>query len=481
MKGQVRLKGGTKGYNAAGAGAGGGGKGGKNGKGGKGDQWPQPWASSPQTGPKAPGIQNPVPCSNMGGQAWGGKGANTINYKLAQENPSYKAQASQVWLDAARGIFGADSKEVEMAEKAAAAAQQEAESRRTPQERATALREDRTSYIDAIAKRVRRIQSLQKQRQEFDDELVAIDCENKQDFEHVAHLDQKIEEYELQSGLKKPIPTGGQLNMQPKEMLKRRLQDTVQLAKAAIEATGALDVPDKLREYMAALKVLQGKSADLTATDEIMSATDVAPPDDEREAEEQGEPKAKTPRRQEQDTVTQDAAMAESEAPQEAPWTEVLGPMAKRAQKLADKTFQDIAKKLQTPSPTVGPSKGKACGKGGATKGNGKGPLAVFKQSTTAAGNASQTPRPQEGADRGAPPMVPGVPFPPAGGTPPTAQATSLSTGSATPARPLAPGEQPAQTSTGLPRPQLSEEEWKEVLANRGGRWPPHIVHRLHV
>ena len=426
-----------------------------------------------QSGPKAPGIQDPLQHSSGSATKGAGKGAvaNTISYRRAQEDPNFKVQAAQNWLQSAKEIFGGDSKEAEMAEQAVAAARQEAENRRTPQERAEEMREKRNSYIDAITKQVLRIRQLQQQRQAIDDELTAIDCQHKLEFENVATLDKQIEEYEMQAGLQKPIPTGGSLDMQAKERLKRRLQDIRPIAKEAIDATGVLDVPDKLREYDAAVEVLLGKVADLTAVDEIMSATDVAPSDDERDAEAHTEPpKAKTPRTQQPDTATHDAAMAEGGESQDGSWTEVLGPQAKKAQKLAAKSFQDIAKRLLIQPPTAAPSKGKASAKGGATKGKGKGPLAVVKQLPTIESNASQAPRPQAGADHAGPPLVPGVPFPPAGGTPPKVPAMSLSTGAASPAQASASGETAAPKASGAAGPQLSDEEWKEILANRGGR-----------
>ena len=71
-------------------------------------------------------------------------------------------------------------------------AQQEVDSRKSPAQRATDLRGDRTAYIDAIASGVQRIQILQAQQDEISAELEKIDVENRQALEHLTALDAQI-------------------------------------------------------------------------------------------------------------------------------------------------------------------------------------------------------------------------------------------------------------------------------------------------
>jgi hypothetical protein len=116
--------------------------------------------------------------------------------------------------------------------------------------------------------------------------------------------------------------------------------------------------------------------------------------------------------------------------------------------------------------PPVGKAKGSGKSKGAATaQGKGKGP--ATQSPTVVSNRRSQW-------DVGAPPLLPGVQFPPAGGVQGTAM--SSPTTSATP--PPTAG-QSSSSSAGQPagegqsKPgvtmQYTEGEWKEILDNRGG------------
>ena len=129
-------------------------------------------------GPKAPGRQQNHLQSGHGGPGGKGagagaeasRGANGINYKRAKNDPVYRAQS---YLDTAKELFGANSKEATAAAQAVDEARKEADSRKTPAQRATDLRADRITYIDAIAERVQRIKSLQVQHDELSAEAGA--------------------------------------------------------------------------------------------------------------------------------------------------------------------------------------------------------------------------------------------------------------------------------------------------------------------
>ena len=465
-KGQGRR--GPKGGNAKGSGAGAG----HGGKGGSG--------APPGGGPKAPGRQ-----PNHLQQGYGGKGGgaeapvarDNITYSKAKTDPLCRAQ---YMLETAKDLFGENSREAEDAQKAFQAAKQEADNRKTPAQKAMGLRSHRTTYIEAVASGVQRFQTLQEQQQEITEELERIDLDNKQNLERIQELDAKTAALEAEGGLKAPIATGGQFSMAPEDLLQRSLQATVKQAQAAIQASGALDAPDRLREYEIALGVLQGKAMSLMR-DDVSDMSDVA-----SDTEDKNEPpRAKTPRRDEPNTDSYDAAMqpreeAEEEQDDELAWTKVLGPQARRAQreqKLAARTIQDIAKRLQMQSST-GQAKGKSKGSG-KSKGPGKGPLAVFAQSPTEASNPPDAPtrtRPSRW-DEGAPPLLPGTRFPPAGGLQSSAT-PSPTEGAATSATP-AEGQAQAPAATRVPTVQLSDGEWKEVQQNHGGGWPPCLVRTL--
>jgi hypothetical protein len=109
-----------------------------------------------QGGPKPLGLQPRQ--KGTGGKGAAPKGAgggdnHSITYSKAKSNPLSRAE---YWRDQAVDLFGPDSAQAADAEKAYVAAKTEAESRRTPAEKAVALRQDRNSYIDAIASKVRR-------------------------------------------------------------------------------------------------------------------------------------------------------------------------------------------------------------------------------------------------------------------------------------------------------------------------------------
>ena len=154
----------------------------------------------------------------------------------------------------------------------------------------------------------------------------------------------------------------------------------------------------------------------LTKKDATMEEVDI---DSDLVSDIEGEPRAKTPRREEAHTVTSSAAMP-TEEDADLAWTQVLGPAARRAQrggKLAAKT-QDVEKRLRTQS-----APGQAIGKG-KPKGRGKGPgKGVVVGATSGASEVPQA----GGKDKpsrwgqGAPPLVPGARFPPAGGIAPGA------------------------------------------------------------
>jgi hypothetical protein len=246
-------------------------------------------------------------------------------------------------------------------------------------------------------------------------------------------------------------------------LLQTTIQNTYTHFQKALVATGAKDAHDKLREFEIAMGEFQGKAMAIMRPDAEMASNDGLY-SLESDIEQEGEPKAKTPRRTEPDIITSSAGIPPAES-EEAEWTKVLGPQARRAQRehrLAHKSMQEIARRIQTPSATMQPKgEGRAKG-GGKGKGPGKGPLFVFKV-PPAEGPAPKAARPSRW-DVG-PPLPPGTSSPPAGGP----QSTPIPSATEGTSSSSAPTAESAQKETSGVTVQLSDGEWKEVLANRGG------------
>ncbi len=247
------------------------------------------------------------------------RGVNTIDYKRAKNDIVYRAQS---WLDTATELFGANSKEAESAAQAVQEARREAESKKTPAQRATDLRADRITYIDSIAERVTRMRALQEQQDSISAELEKLDGETRQAVESVTLLDEQIAKLEAEGGLKAPVKPGGQLNMSPDEILQRSLRDTIKHAQEAIHASGfgQYEANDRLKEYEVALGELQGRAMSIMQPDADMSEVGSLDSDN------QDAPKAKTPRRNAPHTVTSSAAVpAEDAEDDESTWTQSTG------------------------------------------------------------------------------------------------------------------------------------------------------------
>jgi hypothetical protein len=178
----------------------------------------------------------------------------------------------------------------------------------------------------------------------------------------------------------------------------------------------------------------------------------------------EGEPKSKTARRTEPDPITSRADIATEAVEAEEEWTQVLGPQARRAQKehrLALQSIQDIAKKIQMSSTTMPAQRaGKAQGKGKG-KSSGKGPIRVVRP---AADTIKPTERPSRW-DVGPPPLS-SANFPPAGALWSSSSAPAPGEAASSSAAPISEDVQAKKTGITV---ELSDGEWKEVLANRGG------------
>jgi hypothetical protein len=365
--------------------------------------------------------------------------------------------------DMAKSIYGEESTEAQDASRKVEAAIQAREETRTPAQRATSLREDRVKYIDAIAKGVQRIQALQSQQEEIESELAKLDSENRLAVERLTTLDEQIAGYELAAGLSTPLQAGGQVSQKPADQVQEQIKGIFAPVQKALEASGVTDVADRLRAFEIAMGELQTKTMDILRPDADMAENDELNNSDSDLDED--EPKSKTARRDEPDTINSKADMAtEAETAEEA-WTLVLGPQARRAQKehkLAQKSMQDIAKKLQMSSATAqGQNAGNVKGKGKG-KGHGKGPLRVVRGVTSTDQPTRRPSRWDEG-----PPLVQGTEFPAAGAlwsSPPSAPtAGAASSSAAAPSQAGGPKDTPTVTM------ELSEGEWREILANRGG------------
>ena len=438
------------------------GKGGKGAASGKGQG-----GKGPQTGPRTPGFQNHL-------QKGSGKGTtattatagprpnNVISYNKNKfkTDPVYAAKAMH---DMAKSIYGEESTEAQDAARKVEAAIQAREETRTPAQRASSLREDRVMYIDAIAKGVQRIQDLQRQQEEIESELAKLDSENRLAVERLTTLDAQIAGYELAAGLQQPMQAGGQISQKPADQVQERIKGIFAPMQKALEESGVKDVADRLKAFEVAMGELQTKTMDILRPDADMAENDELNNSDS-DLEEQ-EPKAKTARRDDEDTINSTAEIpSEAETAAEA-WTLVLGPQARKAQKehkLAQKSMQEIAKKLQMSSATAqGQSAGSIKGKGKG-KGTGKGPLRVVRDVTNTEAPARRPSRWDEG-----PPLLQGTEFPAAGGL--WSSASSAPTAGAAASSAAAPSQMDTQSAKPPITMQLSEGEWKEILANRGG------------
>ena len=419
----------------------------------------------PQTGPKPIGRQDHLQAgSGKGATAATPKPGHVVSYNKSKfkSDPVYAAQS---WLEMAQTIYGEGSKEVTDAAQKVAEAIKSADEKRTPAQRATRLREDRITYIDAIAKQLQRTQHLQLQQEEISAELAALDEENQQALARLKELDEQIAMFELAAGLPGPLQAGGQVSQEPVDQVQTKIQALFTPVQKIVEASGAKDAQDKLKEFEILMGEFQSRTMAIVRPDTEMEQHDELNTSDSDLDE--GEPKPKTARRSEPNTVTSKADIATDAEDDEETWTQVLGPQARRAQKanrLAQQSIQDITKRLQTTSPTwqqsqrVDATKGKGKGKG---KNPGKGPLCVLRTATASDQSTERQSKWSEG-----PPLLPGTGFPPAGAlwNPPQATASDGAASSS-----AAPNPETGQAKpTGI-TVELSEGEWKEVLANRGG------------
>ena len=208
------------------------GKGGPKGAspGGKGN-----FGKGPQSGPKTPGRQDPLQKGSGKGAAVEPKPGNVVSYNKNKfkSDPVYAAQS---WLEMAKTIHGEDSKEATEAAQKVDAAIRAVDERRTPAQKATRLREDRTNYIEAIAKGVQRIQHLQQQQEEISAELEKLDGEHRLALERLTTLDEQIATYELAAGLHDPLQPGGQVSQEPAERAQTRIQDIFKPLQKELEA-----------------------------------------------------------------------------------------------------------------------------------------------------------------------------------------------------------------------------------------------------
>ncbi len=435
------------------------GKGGKGANPGKGKS-----GKGPQSGPKLPGRQDHLQKgSGKSSTATAGtKPESVVSYNTNKfkTDPVYAAKAMH---DMAKSIYGEECQEAQDASQKVEAALKAVEERRTPAQRATSLREDRSKYIDAIAKGIQRTQHLQSQQEEIEAELGKLDSENRLAVERLTTLDEQIAQYELAAGLRAPLHAGGQISQEPADQVQEKIKDIFAPVQKALEASGGADVSDKLKEFEIAMGEFQTKTMAIMRQDAEMAENDELNNSDSDLDE--GEPRAKTARREEPDTVTSKADIATEAENAEEEWTQVLGPQARRAQKehrLAQKSMQDITKKLQMSSAAVQlQSAGNVKGKGKG-KGPGKGPLRVVKPATT---GDKPTERPSKW-DVGPPPLS-GANFPPAGAlwsSSPSAHSAGAASSSA-----AAQSKEDGQTRTPGVTVELSAGEWKEILATRGG------------
>jgi hypothetical protein len=300
-------------------------------------------------------------------------------------------------------------------------------------------------------------------------ELEQIDGETQDAMEAVTVLDREIAKLELEAGVAQPRPAGKQHT--PEDQLHQALRETVKRFGACLRASGVEESEAARREseYAMELGVFQGKTMLILRgkDDEEVSDMSVGTPESDKEDAGREEPESKERRRKEP-TTENDAPMPQQEEEmEEQPWTTVLGPRAKRAQKqhkMASTTMQEISKRLSQPS--AGKAKGSGKAKGAAAvQGKGKGP---------AIPSPTDVRRPRSQWDVGAPPLLPGTQFPPAGGL----QAPAMSSPTIPATQPPAPGQSSSssagqQAGGGQARPgvtmQYTEGQWKEILANRGG------------
>ncbi len=407
-------------------------------------------------GPKTPGIQELLPKGN-------GKGAgpqerptgNVVSYNKNKfkSDPVYAAQS---WLEMARTIHGEHSTEAEEAAKKVTEAVKAADERRTPAEKATRLRADRSSYIDEIAKGVHRLQHLQLQKEEIEAEMGKLDSEHRLALERIHTLDEKISMFELDAGLHNPLQPGGQVSQKPSERAQSRILDLFKPLQKDLEESGTADIQEKRKKLEIALGVLQNATMELMRKDAEMEDPDVLNKSDSEL--EDGEPRHKSAKKEEAEETS-----ADMEAEEE--WTTVLGPQARRAKKehkLAQKSLQEITRKIQMSSSTRQPQSSsieKGKGKGKST-GKGKVPIVL----RPAADPSTPTVLPSRWEQ--GPPLSAGTGFPLAGALW-SATAASSSSG-ATPSA-TAPSEAAGTTERIDTTYELSEGEWKEMLANRGG------------
>ncbi len=422
----------------------------------------------PQTGPKTPGRQDQPQKGKGKGGAAPAASQNLITYNVARakHDPLYAAQSL---LEMARSVYGADSREAKNAEHKLEEETQAADERRTPAQRATRLRQDRITYLDTIATGLRRTEQLHQQQETISEELQTLDAEIEQASNTLADLDEQIAKYELEAGLQQPLRSGKQV--EPAEAVQTTIQSTLPKVRKALEEAGAQNIDDKMRTYEIAMGMFQGATMDILRPDAEMAAADVEIGSSDSDNEKDPEPKAKTPRRAEPNTVNYSEPIS-AEEQEEAEWTKILGPKAKRAQKerrLAENSIQEIARRLNTPSSTVLPKGGgKSKGNGkGTGKGPGKGQSVVV--SGPAGGPQPQATRATRWDSRWSdgPPLLPGTDFPPPGGpcpqTPPATEEAVSATPSASAA--ASTGAQPSARVT----VQLSQGEWQTVQTNRGG------------
>jgi hypothetical protein len=283
-----------------------------------------------------------------------------------------------------------------------------------------------------------------------------LDGEHRLALERLTTLDEQIATCELAAGLQGPLQPGGQVSQEPAERAQTRIQDIFKPLQKELEATGAPDMHDKIKKLEIAMGEFQSATMALMRPDAEMEASDELNKSDSELDED--EPKAKTAKRTDSEAKATDAMDAEEE------WTTVLGPQARRAQKehrLAQKSLQDIARKIQMSSTTMQPQRAGTAKGNGKGKSPGKGPLCFIRPAADAVKPTVRPSRWDEG-----PPLSAGTNFPPAGalwGSTPAPSPGGAASSSA------APTEAEGQTKkTGI-TVELSDGEWKEVLANRGG------------